>query len=361
MTIKLLRGPISLALLAAGAATASAGTVYTETNSAGANAVQIFQSASDGSLSLAATVSTGGLGTGAGLGNQGALAFSGDDLYLYAVNAGSNEISAFAVSDAGLTLVDRVPSGGTHPISVTTHGRLVYVLNSGDSGNISGFHVGPDGHLRPISGSSRPLSSATAGPAEVSFSPDGSTLVVTEKALNQFAIYTVEDDVPSAPVTRASSGMTPFGFAFAPRGTLLVSEAFGGQAGASALSSYEINEDVSLEVVSGSVPTNQTAACWVVVARHGTYAYTTNTGSGTVTGYRVARSGELTRLSADGISGTTGGGPTDGAIAPDGRTMYVLSPSIGQIVAFRVQADGSLLTLGSTPGVPGTATGLAVR
>jgi len=195
----------SLALLAAGAATASAGTVYTETNSAGANAVQIFQSASDGSLSLAATVSTGGLGTGAGLGNQGALALSGDDRYLYAVNAGSNEISAFTVSDAGLTLVDRVPSGGTHPISVTTHGRLVYVLNSGDSGNISGFHVGPDGHLRPISGSSRPLSSATAGPAEVSFSPDGSTLVVTEKALNQFAIYTVEDDVPSAPVTRASS------------------------------------------------------------------------------------------------------------------------------------------------------------
>ena len=50
---------------------ALAETVYTETNSASDNAIQIFQ-ASDGSLTLKGSVSAGGKGTGAGLGNQGA-------------------------------------------------------------------------------------------------------------------------------------------------------------------------------------------------------------------------------------------------------------------------------------------------
>lgn len=363
MTIKTLRKAMPFALLAACAAlgsTASADSVYTETNSASENSVQVFQSGSDGSLTLTSSISTGGLGSGAGLGNQGALALSGDGQFLYAVNAGSNEISAFAVSDEGLKLVDHVPSGGSQPISVTTAGDLVYVLNSGDAGNIAGFRASPHGHLHAISGSSRPLSSASAGPAQISFNPDGSALVVTEKALNQFAIYSVRDDIPSAPATRASRGLTPFGFAFDPRGTLLVSEAFGGRAGAAALSSYEL-DDSALEVISGSVPANQTAACWVAVARHGKYAYVTDTGSGTVTGYRVARSGELTPLNADGVTGVTGGGPIDAAASRDGMTLYVLSPSIGQIVAFQVRPDGSLQRLGSTPGIPGSATGLVVR
>lgn len=74
---------------------------------------------------------------------------------------------------------------------------------------------------------------------------------------------------------------TPFGLEFDARGDLLVSETFGGRANASALSSYEVDEESgALSIVSASVPTNQTAACWVVTARHGRFAYVTNTGSG---------------------------------------------------------------------------------
>ena len=35
----------------------------------------------------------------------------------------------------------------------------------------------------------------------------------------------------------------------------------------------------ALHLVSPSVPTGQTAACWIVVTKDGKYAYTTNTGS----------------------------------------------------------------------------------
>jgi 6-phosphogluconolactonase (cycloisomerase 2 family) len=357
-------GPVALAILIAGAAlasTAGAATVYSETNSASGNAIQIYQSAADGSLTLASSVSTGGLGTGAGLGNQGALALSDGGRWLYAVNAGSNDISVFSVSDTGLTLVDRVSSGGTTPISLTAHDQLLYVLNSGDTGNITGFRTSFNGHLHAISDSTRALSSSTAGAAQVGFDRNGDALVVTEKATNRISTYSLDDDRPTGPIVHASNGMTPFGFAFDRRDTLLVSEAFGGHANAAALSSYDLDEPGTLQLISGSVPAEQTAACWVVVARHGRYAYVTNTGSGTVTGYSVARSGALTRLTADGVSGVTGGGPTDAGASADGRTLFVLSPSIGQIVGFRVNEDGSLLKLGSALGAPATATGVVVR
>ena len=42
-----------------------------------------------------------------------------------------------------LVLVNRVPSGGTTPNSVTIHDGIAYVLNSGGTGNISGFKLAP--------------------------------------------------------------------------------------------------------------------------------------------------------------------------------------------------------------------------
>jgi 6-phosphogluconolactonase len=364
MTMRTRGAPTALALLIGGATIASgaaATTVYTETNGANGNEVQVYQTGADGSLTLAASVATGGLGTGAGLGNQGALALSDEGRWLYAVNAGSNDISVFSISHDGLTLVDRVSSGGTKPISLTAHDQLLYVLNAGDTGNITGFRIGSGGHPHAIPDSTRPLSSSAAGAAQVGFDREGDVLVVTEKNTNSISTYSLSDDRPTGPIVHASNGMEPFGFAFDHRDTLLVSEAFGGHANAAALSSYDLAEPSSLEVISGSVPAQQTAACWVVLARQGRFAYITNTGSGTVTGYRVARSGALTRLSADGISAVTGGAPLDAGASPDGRTLFVLSPSIGQIVELRVQEDGSLVKLGSTPGVPATATGVAVR
>src|SRR5262249_12418110 len=128
----------------------------------------------------------------------------------------------------------------------------------------------------------------------------------------------------------------------------------------SALSSYDF-DDGELSLESGSVSSEQTAACWVVIARHGRFAYVTNTGSGTITGYKVAHDGELARLTASGITGISGGGPTDATTDRDGDTLFVLSPSIGQIVTFHVKRDGSLARIGVASGAAATAAGLASR
>jgi 6-phosphogluconolactonase (cycloisomerase 2 family) len=183
---------------------------------------------------------------------------------------------------------------------------------------------------------------------------------VTEKNTNRILIYHVTDGRAGDPEVHASHGTTPFGFAFDRRDDLLVSEAFGGQANASALSSYDF-DDGGLSLESGSVPSEQTAACWVVTARHGRFAYVTNTGSGTITGYEIAHDGKLARLTANGITGITGGGPTDATTDRDGDTLFVLSPSIGQIVTFHVKRDGDLTQLGVASAVAATAAGLVSR
>ncbi len=341
----------------------SAGAVYTITNAAAGNEVLVYNRASDGTLTFGGAYATGGLGSGDGLGSQEAIALSQNKRWLFAVNAGSNEISVFAVKKNSLKLAGVFASGGERPISLTFNDGLLYVLNAGGSGNITGFRFGKGGALSPLAGSTRHLSNhgagAAPGPAQISFDPDGRVLVVTEKATNLIVTYQVEDGLAGPPVTHASSGATPFGFAIDRRGNLIVSEAFGGAPGASALSSYNVHEE-TFELVSPSVPTTQTAACWVVISKNGKFAYTTNAGSGSISSYRIGKDGSLTLLEA--AAGLTGAGssPIDMALSKDGRFVYALNAGTHTISAFRVMADGSLEALGEAS-VPAGAVGLAAR
>src|SRR5829696_2951202 len=264
------------------------GAVYVLTNQPG-NAVAAFDRAPDGTLTPAGMFSTGGSGNPVAqpgdpptdpLASQGALILSDNNKFLFAVNAGSNEISVLSVGKESLTLVDKVSSGGVRPISLTVHDDLLYVLNEGGTPNITGFTISNKGSLTTLPGSTRPLTGGSmADPAEISFSRDGALLVVTEKAANLIDVYVVgTDGVAGPPISNPSSGQTPFGFAFDQRNNLIVSEAFGGAPNASAVSSYTAALSGTLSVVSGSVPDLQTASCWIVITNSGRYVYTTNTG-----------------------------------------------------------------------------------
>src|SRR5882672_3329513 len=262
---------------------AAAGAVYTLNNSSSGNAVLAFSRSADGQIVFAGMVATGGTGTGAGLGNQGALAIDAANQFLFAVNAGSNDISVFRIRENGLRLVDRVPSGGKQPISLTVNRKVLYVLNNGaavgGSDSIAGFAVGANGHLKPIV-SGLALSAASVGPAQIGFNTDGDILLVAEKNTNNIDVFTVDDDGAAVgPTVVPSAGQTPFGFAFGKRNEVFVSDAFGGAANAGAVSSY-VASNQTLQTISGTAVDKQTAPCWVVLTNDGRFAYTTNTGSG---------------------------------------------------------------------------------
>src|SRR5437773_3612487 len=120
---------------------AGPGAVYTLTNRVAGNAVAVFTRGADGRLSSAGTVATGGTGTGAGLGSQGAVVLSDDGRQLFAVNAGSNDVSEFTAGAAGLSLASRPSSGGTLPIRLTEHGNDLYLMDAGGSCTNSRFTV----------------------------------------------------------------------------------------------------------------------------------------------------------------------------------------------------------------------------
>ncbi len=340
------------------------GLVFTSSNDAAGNQLLIYARGPGGELSSVGRVATGGLGAGAGLGSQGAVTLSRDRRYLFVVNANSNSISTFRVGAGSARLVSTVDAAGLHPISVTESDGLVYVLNDGGAGNVAGFR-NVRGALLAIPGSVRGLSAAGGtGPAQVGFSDEGDALVVTEKATNRLTSYAVAGDGSiGAPIVTPSPGQTPFGFAFNRRNRLIVSEAWGGAAGASTLSSYRFNEGAPALPVTASVsvPDTQTAACWVAVTPDGRYAYTTNTGSSTVSSYRVRRDGSITLLAA--VAGSTGSGsaPLDAAASGDGQGLFVLSGKTSTITSFRVGSDGGLTTHAVVPGLPVNAVGLAAN
>ena len=339
----------------------TAGDVYPLTNAADGNRVVVYDRHADGRLGARRTFSTGGNGSGSGLGNQGAVTLSDSGQWLLAVNAGSNSVSVFFVLGGILYRTDVEPSGGTRPVSVTIEDDIVYVLNAG-SDTLQGFRLTNYGRLRPIPNSSRPLSGSGTAPAQVEFNRDGDLLAVTEKATNRVLTFAVDGDGRLGPATvTASPAPTPFGFAFGRGDTLLVSEAAGGAAGASTLSSYRLGGDGAASLVSAAVPSGQSAACWVVTTRDGRHAFVSNTASGNLSTYRI--DGATASLTAAIAANTgNGSGPTDMALDRNSRYLYTLDPRNGNIVAMRVAADGALTQIETEAArLQPFATGLAAR
>ena len=342
-----------------------AGLVYTQTNASAGNAVSVYRRAAAGTLTLLNSVPSGGRGSGHGLASQGALALSSDGRWLFAVNAGSDDVSSFAVNGETLALADRVSSGGVQPISLAVFGSLLYVLNNGAGVSLTAFTIVSDGRMAAVPNSLRSLGASNSLPAQVQFSPDGRRIVVTERTTNLIKVFSVGvDGTISGPVQAVSAGSSPFGFAFdRSGGRLFVSEANSGLANQSSASSYNVATDGSLQAVSAAVATLQSDACWLVLSQDGRFAYTSNTGSGSVTAFGVGANGSLTRLNADGRAADTGAGsvPIDMAVSADGKFLYVLAVGIPAIHAYAINADGSLGSAGSIGGVPGSAVGLVAR
>jgi 6-phosphogluconolactonase len=324
------------------------GSLYTQTNDPAGNTVQKFNRAADGSLTPAGTFGTGGVGLAGLGGRQGAVELSEDGRTLYAVNAGSDSVSAFRVGHRAPKLLGSVPSGGTAPVSIDEHGGRVYVLNSGATPTVSAYWRRFDGSLKAMPGGTRALPGA-AGAAQVSVTPDGRSLVVTERLANR--IETLPLDAigrPGAPVITASSGAVPFGFGITQRGDIVVSEA-----GASTVSSYRLAGTGALRTITGSLGVGFGAACWVAVSPDGRYAYTGNA-SGSISGFAIGRDGSLTAI---GTTATPS--PRDLAFDASGRYLLEVS-SAGQVNSFRVGRDGSLTAAGSAPAAAGL-TGAAAR
>ena len=334
--------------------------VYVQTNAAAGNEVLAFQRLGDGGLAPLGRFATGGRGTGKPhLASQSSIVLTDDGAGLLVVNAGSDDVSLFAVQAGGLRLADRVASGGATPTSVAVSRDLVYVLNNGTPG-VAGFRIDGD-QLVAIEGSHRSLSAPDADPAQVSFSRDGRTLAVTERGTDSISTFAVDErGYADGPTTIPASGKTPYGFDFTGDGAMIVTEAFGGAVGAAAAASYSLTEPGRLAPVSGSVGDTRSEVCWAVVSRDGRFAYVTNFGDGTISSFEIADGGGLALR--DPVAGSTRLGEKgirDEAISRDGRYLYAIDADAQRVFGWTVGDDGALNAIGAFEGVPATVAGLA--
>jgi 6-phosphogluconolactonase len=337
------------------------GAVFAMTNAANGNEIIAYKRGADGSLQEGRHFPTGGRGSGGTvdpLASQGSLTLSQDRSLLFAVNAGSGDISIFRVLGAYLLLLEKVPCGGAEPVAVAQHGNLVYVANVGGTSNVVGFWLNREGSLRPIPDSLTYLSTGNSGPGSLSFSPDGEFLLVTEKATNNIDAFHVQINGTLAPiVVNPSAGPGAFAVLFAPNGSALVAETGpSGGTDASAISSYTVLANGKLSPVSTSAPTLGAATCWLAVTPDGKFVYTSNSATSTVSGFAIGATGALTPVGAT-IVGTepTGSTDLDMAITADGKFLYTLDAGTGTVSIFGINADGSLTSIGDVGGLSADA------
>jgi 6-phosphogluconolactonase (cycloisomerase 2 family) len=344
------------ALLAGPASAHSRGAVFVQTDDPAGNTIVAYDRAPDGRLSQAGSYATGGLGgvlTGSvvdHLASQGSLALDRRAGLLYAVNAGSDSVTVFGVHGDRLQRRQVVSSGGSFPVSLAVHDRVVYVLDARGGGAVQGYLRLGD-HLLKVPGWHRDLGldptatpEFTHTPGQVAFTPDGRGLLVTTKAnTNAVDVFRVDrfGGLSVQPIVNTLPGAVPFAGAFDAGENVVLTEA-----GANAVATFALHGG-ALQALSQAA-TGQAATCWIV--RAGDRFYVSNAGSGTLSGYRDAGDGALAPLG----NTPTDPGTVDAAVV--GRHLYVQTGAKGIVDAFRIERDGALTAIGSVT-VPGAVGG----
>jgi 6-phosphogluconolactonase (cycloisomerase 2 family) len=322
--------------------------VFVQTNALEGNGIAAYHRSTDGTLSYVTTYPTGGQGgreTGSAsdpLASQGSLRLVPDAGLLLAVNAGSNTISVFQVDRDRLRLTQVLSSEGPFPTGLAVHDDLVYVMDAGGQGYVSGYRVA-GGRLHPIEDSTRTLLLGNAetpfflgSPAQVGFTPDGGHLIVTTKTHNTVDIFSVgADGRPSSAPVKNPAAPVPFAFDFDTAGRMVLNFA-----GASSLETFTVNADNTITPVSAPTSDGQAAACWATSAAG--YQYASNTGSGNVSQFRVAGDGTVSLVNGVAASGIPGA--TDSAAA-EGQFLYVQSGTSSSVHVFSIGAGGSLTSI----------------
>jgi 6-phosphogluconolactonase (cycloisomerase 2 family) len=249
----------------------------------------------------------------------------------------SNNLYAFqiAASNGGLAAVS-VPAGapGGTAIAADGQGNHVYTLTSG--GQISGYDINrSDGSLTNVAGS--PWGGAGIGVAFLAVSSAGTDLyvpavqdlVVVPYTIDSMGALTIGLQVatPAAPVTATID--PPAHFLYVPMGS----------------AGTQLFQIVGGALVSQMTipPMGQGKALYAAINPADTFAYISDGVSG-VAAYSInASTGELTPLA--GSPFTAGVGPGALAITPNGNFLYVANTTA--VVAFAINADGSLTSIGS--------------
>ncbi len=284
---------------------------------------------------------------------------------LYAVNGGSNSISALRVAgDGSLSPVPGQPftSGGSTPVSLGVHGRYLVTLDSAQDPAQAGHGYLPglvaseikrDGGLQLLPGSAvalgadaQPSQALTANTGPFVFSaefPGGGHLDAFVQAPNGKLIQT---DSTMLPLDADGMQPLPLGLWANPRAPYL----YVGFVNTNELGVYTVTGAGKLRFVS-KAPNSGAALCWLRTSSDGQFLYTANTGDHSMSVYDLANPASPVEIQHVVVGGT--GGVEQFSLTPDGHFLYLLeqvnSPASvaegNRLFVLEVDADTGLLKL----------------
>ena len=91
------------------------------------------------------------------------------------------------------------------------------------------------------------------------------------------------------------------------------------------------------------------------------YWGTTNTGSNSISGFKINDNGALRLIDANGITAITDAVPTDMALSRDSKYLFAVTTGSGSISAYKVNNNGGLTSIGDVSGIPMSAVGLIAK
>ena len=342
--------------------------VYTNNNINGPNTVSGFSVAANGTLTPVpgSPFTTGGTGNGIFFGyNSFAVTNIGN--FLFASDAGSNDVSVFSINPGtgALSLVAGSPfatggSAGSNEIGVspTPDGMFLMAANSG-SHNLTVFSIASSGALSPIAGSPFP---ALSLPDAIKVSPDRKFLAVAEPLSDQVEMFSIASNGSLTSLGAFPGGGGNFGLTGVDI-NCASSLLYGGEASTSLniVDGYSITSTGALTPIPGSpfMPGVGVDSNVVLLSPDDKTLFVSNGFSGnTITAFSVASNGSLMLVPGSPFPMNPGAiFPLGMAISRDGSLLYVANGASDSISVFSVASNGALTEVAGSP-FPGQSAAL---
>jgi 6-phosphogluconolactonase (cycloisomerase 2 family) len=370
--------------------------VYTETDNSnpGQNAVVAYRQNSQGQLTQIGSFLTGGTGVANSQGLLGPddsdkeVIASPDGRFVFAVNQGSNSVSAFRVhGDGSLRLVDdtAVSSGGTEPVSLSIADGRLYVVNRGDevqgqtgsiAPTITVFNIRRNGALTQDVADTTTLPVGLS-PSQLLISSNGRLAFLDTftpppldnvTSANEVVPFQIGGDGALTPVASGAVGapVTPpllLGLAEHPTQNII----YAGLTGASQVGVFTFDGDGNLTLVR-TVSVQGHGPCWVTVSADGKFLYTIDTGTNSVGVFSLAdplNPVQIQEFVLGGPQNSSGSATAarettdfEFALDPSGKFLYVIDHDTSATGDFAqgnalhvlsVAADGTLSESANSP------------
>jgi YVTN family beta-propeller protein len=286
------------------------------------------------------------------------IAISADGQYAYVANS-TGEIGAFTIGASGsLTTNGSVQNvSGTTPqaLALDSTGHWLYMISKEATGSVSVFEIQANGTLQPVNCNGATVSCATGAlPESIAIDPTSQFVTVTNGGDNTLSLFTIDQNTGELTAQRGlASRNTPVAVSyFTDTAAATVTPRFAYAVNSStttgnSVSAYTINANSGVLSSIGTPTAAGVGPSAIASDIAGRFAYASNSSSNNVSAYTINGStGALSQVSGSPFPlESSSFGPESITVDPSGRFVYVADTGSSTLSTYRINTSSGALTL----------------